>query len=711
MRVMRSNLMQRLGAWGAALVPALVLGLLPGCGGGGDGGSDGGQPAPLTFPVSVSVTGNGKVTSISGIDCGSTCSTNIPPNTSITLVASPAAGQQLQSWGGACAGTAGNSCTVTVAQAVSITTSFSALPVALNVNVSGDGRLTSQPAGIDCGATCSAQFAASSSVVLTATPRQGQVLQSWGGACAEASGNTCSLTLSQATTASARFTAQPRGFPLGVVITGSGAVRSQPAGIDCGNTCNAEFAEATVVVLTAQPTAGQVFQAWGGACRGTGSTCTLTMSEARSVTADFIAATGAQPAWGLAALLETSDDFNVTEDGLVHQVNAIAANGNAMVIWQQPDGQPNGGVSKVYSRLYIAGQGWQPSVQVPGMSDFANRQLVGGLLFLDNQGVATWIRPGLDTRRFTATGGWTAPSNPPTAPSGAGQLSSAVMDEAGNVRALTNGNDVYSLTLPAGGSWRDWVRLDASGSLNTDAADLARSGNGSAMAIWVERNPGDANDSMKAARFDPTGGWQAPVTIDNSFDDVDQTSPPRVVMDGAGNAMAVWEQGGAIQVARYTAGAGWAAPVSFDAGTLSTQDVKIRVAVAANGRAVVAWQSGLFAIKTVRFAPGEGFSTPVVATPYGLDRELGIDEHGNAQLVYVAVDQWPDPTSPEISVYARQMPWGQAWGPQALLETRTGGIKTGLAVAFTTGGAAVASWAQNDTVSNVRNSLWANVRR
>jgi hypothetical protein len=133
--------------------------------------------------------------------------------------------------------------------------------------------------------------------------------------------------------------------------------------------------------------------------------------------------------------------------------------------------------------------------------------------------------------------------------------------------------------------------------------------------------------------------------------------------------------------------------------------------MAANGRAVVTWQSGLFAVKSMRFTPGEGFSTPVVATPYALDRGLGIDDQGQAQLVYVAVNQWPDPTSTEISVYARQMPWGQPWGPQELLEAQPGGIKTGLAVSFNRAGAAVATWAQNDAISDVRNSLWGNVRR
>jgi hypothetical protein len=702
---MKKNLLQY--RWARAFAPLSVVMVLTACGGGGSDNA----PVQLTYPVNVSVTGAGKVSSVSGIDCGTTCCTNIPTNTSITLTAAPSAGHLLQTWGGACAGTVGNSCTVAVTQAANVTAAFSAQPFALSVSVSGNGRLSSQPTGIDCGSSCNADFAFSTAVVLTATPAQGQVLQSWGGACAAATGNTCSLTLSQATSVSATFAAAVNNFGLGVAVTGNGTVRSQPAGIDCGSICSGSFAESTTVVLTALPAQGQVFQAWGGACSGAGSTCNLTMSAARNVTATFAAATGSAPVWGAAVLLENSDDFNVTESGLVHQVNAVSPNGDAMVIWQQPDGLPNGGISKVYSRMYIAGQGWLPAVQVPGLSDFANRQLVGGRLFIDAQRVATWIRPGLDTRRFTPPGSWSMPINPPTAPSGAGQLSAAVMDEAGNIGIVTTGSDVYQITLAANDQWRDWIRLDASGALNTDVADIARSANGSAMAIWVERNPGESNDSMKAARFDPANGWQTPVTIDNSFDDVDQSSSPRVAMDGAGTAIAVWEQSNAIQVARYTPGTGWAAPVAYDAGALSTQDVKIRIAMAANGRAVVAWQSGLYAIKTMSFTPATGFSTPVIATPYALDRELGIDAQGNAQLVYVAVNQWPDPTSPEISVYARQMPWGQAWGPQALLETQPGGIKTGLAVSFNPAGGALASWAQNDTVSGVRNSLWANLLR
>lgn len=585
-------------------------------------------------------------------------------------------------------------------------------PVQLTVTKTGTGTVQSQPAGIDCGSTCQATYDPDTRVTLTATPGQGQTFSGWGGACGGTT-PTCAVTLAQSQSVTAAFapSSGATNYTLSVTINGNGQVTSQPAGISCGASCTAPYASGTSVTLTAAPAAGQTFTGWGGACAGSASTCTVSLTQNRNVVASFVVQASI-PTWGTAQLLESSNDFNVTTSGEVYQINAIAPNGNAMVIWQQPDGLPNGGVSKVFSRLYVAGQGWQPAVQIPDLSDFSNRRLVGGRLFLSSQGVATWVRPNMDARRYTVAGGWSAPLIPPNKPTGSGELSGGVMDSAGNVGLVTVGSDVYNITLLANGQWGPWARVDASGSLDTDVADIARSSNGSAMAVWAERNPGDSNYSMKAARYDPTQGWQAPVTIDNSFDNVSTSDPPRVAMDAAGNALAVWRQGNSVWVSTFNPATGWAAPSAHDTGALSTFALRIRLAMTPDGRAIMAWQSGVFAIKTMTFTPGVGLSTPVVATPYAIDRELSLDDQGRAVLVYVAVEQWPNPTSTEISVYARRLNWGQTWGAQSLLETQPGGIKSGLAVSFNAAGQGVATWAQNDSAtSDVRNSLWGNVLR
>lgn len=69
--------------------------------------------------------------------------------------------------------------------------------------------------------------------------------------------------------------------------SGSGGVTSSPGGIACGTTCTAQFTNGTGVTLTATPSPGSTFGGWSGSgCSGIG-TCTVTMSQARSVTATF----------------------------------------------------------------------------------------------------------------------------------------------------------------------------------------------------------------------------------------------------------------------------------------------------------------------------------------------------------------------------------------------------------------------------------------
>lgn len=68
--------------------------------------------------------------------------------------------------------------------------------------------------------------------------------------------------------------------------TGSGTVTSQPSGIDCGNTCTADFGISETVTLAATPAPGSEFVGWSGACSGS-SGCSMAMDVARNVSAQF----------------------------------------------------------------------------------------------------------------------------------------------------------------------------------------------------------------------------------------------------------------------------------------------------------------------------------------------------------------------------------------------------------------------------------------
>ena len=68
--------------------------------------------------------------------------------------------------------------------------------------------------------------------------------------------------------------------------TGAGTVTSTPAGINCPQTCTANFPKGKAVVLTATPEAGTTFAGWSGPCTGLG-TCNLTLEASTTVTPTF----------------------------------------------------------------------------------------------------------------------------------------------------------------------------------------------------------------------------------------------------------------------------------------------------------------------------------------------------------------------------------------------------------------------------------------
>lgn len=247
----------------------------------------------------VSDPAAGTVTSSPGdIDCGSTCSQSYAPGTVITLTAVPARDALFANWGGACSGSS-TTCTLTLNQSATVIANFG-VPAApapanhgLSVVVSGAGSVTSAPVGIACGTACSGSYAASATVVLTATPAAGSTFAGWSGACA-GTGATCSVAMAQARKVGAAFAAAGTRT---VSVTGGvgGTVTSVPGGVDCGTRCVASFAAGSAVTLVARTQPGYRFAGWTGACTGT-QACDLALSANASVQAAFAPVSAGQHA-------------------------------------------------------------------------------------------------------------------------------------------------------------------------------------------------------------------------------------------------------------------------------------------------------------------------------------------------------------------------------------------------------------------------------
>src|SRR3954451_20543055 len=133
-------------------------------------------------------------------------------------------------------------------------------PKTLTVQKSGSGAISSGPGGIDCGPTCSANFDDASQVTLTANPSSGNRFGGWTG-CASASGNQCTVSMTDDASVSARFVAQQT---LTAQKAGSGTIASSPAGISCGATCSVALDQGTQVMLTASAASGYAFRGWSG---------------------------------------------------------------------------------------------------------------------------------------------------------------------------------------------------------------------------------------------------------------------------------------------------------------------------------------------------------------------------------------------------------------------------------------------------------------
>ncbi len=137
--------------------------------------------------------------------------------------------------------------------------------LSVNKNGSGSGRVTSSPAGINCGGNCSASYLSGTSVTLTATPSADSSFAGWSGDsdCADGRVTMNANKVCMAT------------FELSYVLTvnksgtGSGVITGDPPGImgddiACGSNCVAPFNPNTSVALATIPSAGSSFISWSG---------------------------------------------------------------------------------------------------------------------------------------------------------------------------------------------------------------------------------------------------------------------------------------------------------------------------------------------------------------------------------------------------------------------------------------------------------------
>jgi len=151
----------------------------------------------------------------------------------------------------------------------------------------GGGTVSSSDGSIVCPSTCTATYNSGTSVTLTATPNTGSIFTGWTG-CDTVIDTTCTVTMSASRSVTATFDVQRFTLTVSTAGTGTGTVSSNDGLISsCPGTCTATYNAGTSVTLTATPDAGSIFAGWTGCDTVLDTTCTVTMSASRSVTATF----------------------------------------------------------------------------------------------------------------------------------------------------------------------------------------------------------------------------------------------------------------------------------------------------------------------------------------------------------------------------------------------------------------------------------------
>lgn len=586
--------------------------LMAGCGGGGSDAPT--PPQPDTRSLTVNLSGNGLISSQpGGIRCGSECVARFTEGTVVTLTATPGSRQQLTGWSGACTGAA-LTCTLTMNEARTVGATFApsaSTRFPLTVSTTGDGRVTSAPAGIDCGSTCGATYDADTVVTLTATAGAGQVFEGWGGSCSGTS-PTCSVTLSAARSASAAFRASAPVAGWGELVRLAGAGASAPVvAID-----NNDRATAVWLRREAGTTENHV---WSSRSSGGGT-------------------------WSTPVRLETNVG-NVTQLRLAID----RASGFGMLLWTQ-----TGATQDLHARALDPVNGWGPEARVENSAGVVGVSSVG--VDATGNAVAVWSQIGPATRfsiyasRYTTGGGWNSPvlvENNETVGSVDGDPVVGVTP-AGNAlvvwkRSGAGGGDgLWSsgFAVPTGWTTPTQVVADAGSLQSIGRHDLAVAENAQALLVWgqLDINGGTGNNGIRFKRYD-AGAWSqsssaVAATVANNQGFI---SIPVLRTNAAGDAVVAWvEFDNALRAATAPAGGAFAGATTVRAANAGTWLGLPALGIDGSRQALMGWADPVSQDAMVaRYTTAGGWAPGVANESYpdpSYPPALATNERGNSVM-------------------------------------------------------------------------------
>jgi hypothetical protein len=238
------------------------------------------------------------------------------------------------------------------------------------------------------------------------------------------------------------------------------------------------------------------------------------------------------------------------------------------------------------------------------------------------------------------------------------------------------------------------------------ALQLAIHASGTAFAVWTQ--PDGSRTNIWASRLVVDSGWGVPVLLESN--DAGNAYDPKIAVDAAGNAVAVWWQfddtHSDIWASRYSIDSGWSPATLVELN--GSDAINPDLAIDANGNALVVWAQSDGARRTIwenRYVLGSGWGTAsIVGSANAGDAaisDVAMDASGNAIAVWVQFNG----ADVYNNIWANHYSVGAGWGTATVIGSGTSVLVEHARVAIDPFGNAVAVWQQ--TVGPSFN-IWSN---
>jgi hypothetical protein len=318
--------------------------------------------------------------------------------------------------------------------------------------------------------------------------------------------------------------------------------------------------------------------------------------------------------WGIPEKIEFNDAGSAINPQIV-----VDSSGNAIAVWEQEVGYSN---ASIWANRYTSGAGW-------GVPEIIEYNTVGSDIMpriaMDPSGNAICIwthainqKLYIWANRYKAGSGWGTAQPVDVSAGEYGDNPEIGMDSAGNALAvweIYEGNfwKIKANRYNAETGWETAVVISMSNGINCLRPDIAVNQSGLAIAVWSEINA--VKGDIMSIRFIPGSGWGVPEKAETHTTGI--CSSPKVGIDGAGNAAAIWElieDKSSIHLNYYIAGTGWKTSMHADIPNTASSNFP-QIAMNHDGYAVAAWQQNGQSesnIVTIRYSPCEGWGSGVI---------------------------------------------------------------------------------------------------